>query len=179
MIAEKVVYFMRYLIFLSPCFTINTFITRLMTAGKKVSQTFFFQLGFNISALILIIFVTQAFQEKGFIISMLFAYYFYIIVVCIFLFRWLMPFINYPVVIKNMLLIFLFNLPLLLIFYKIFDRHQSVPVFLMLSAGYYAIVLIVNHFIKINKATDSYFSNIMKMLLLKIKYWTSSIPRTT
>ncbi len=167
--AEKVTYFMQYLIFLSPCFTINTFITRLMTAAKKVSQTFFFQLGFNISALILIIFVTQAFQEKGFVISMLFAYYFYIMIVCVFLFRWLMPFINYPVVIKNMLLIFLFNLPLLWIFYEIFDRHQSIPVFLMISVAYYAVVLIINHFIKINKATDSYFSNIMKMLLLKIK----------
>lgn len=167
--AEKVVYFMRYLIFLSPCLTINTLTTRVMTAGKKVSQTFFFQLGFNISALILTIFVTKAFQEKGFIISMLAAYYFYVMVVCIFSFRWLMPFINYPAVIKNMLLIFLFNLPFLWIFYEIFDRHQSIPVFLMISAGYYAVILIVNHFIKINKATDSYFSNIMKMLLLKIK----------
>ena len=121
--SEKVAYFMQYLIFLSPCFTINTFITRVMTAGKKVSQTFFFQLGFNISALILIIFVTRAFHEKGFIISMLVAYYFYIILVCIFLFRWLMPFINYPAVIKNMLLIFLFNLPFLWIYYEIFDRN--------------------------------------------------------
>ena len=167
--AEKVVYFMRYLIFLSPCLTINTFIARVMTAGKKVSQTFFFQLGFNIGALILLIFVTRAFQQQGFIISMLFAYYFYILFVCIFLFRWLMPFINYPVVIKNMLLIFLFNLPLLLIFYNIFNRNQSIPVFLMISAGYYAVVLIINHFIKINRATDAYFSNIIRMLMQKIK----------
>ena len=85
--AEKVVYFMRYLIFLSPCFTLNTFITRLMTAEKKVSQTFLFQLGFNIISLVVLIFVTREFQEKGFVIAMLLAYYVYVTVVCIFLFR--------------------------------------------------------------------------------------------
>ncbi len=167
--SEKVVYFMKYLIFLSPCLSINTFITRIMTAGKKVSQTFFFQLGFNISALLLIIFVTRSFAEKGFIISMLLSYYFYILVVCIFLFKWLMPFIDYSRVIKSLFLIFLYNLPVLWIFYEIFDRQPSIPLFLLISAGYYIIVLAVNHFFRINKATESYFSNSIKMLLSKIK----------
>lgn len=162
--AEKVVYFMRYLIFLAPCFTINTLITRMMTAGKKVSQTFFFQLGFNISALILIVFITRSFAEKGFVISMLFAYYFYVSVVCIFLFRWLMPYINYTGIIKNTTLICLYNLPFMWIFYELFNRHPSVPVFIMLSAGYYAVIIIANHFIKINSAADSYFSNILKSI---------------
>ncbi|MEP7163336.1 MAG: lipid II flippase MurJ [Ferruginibacter sp.] len=167
--AEKVVYFMRYLIFLSPCLTINTLNTRVLTAGKKVSQTFFFQLGFNISALMLIILVTRTFGEQGFIISMLAAYYFYVMVVCIFSFRWLMPFIKYPVVIKNMLLIFLYNLPFLWIFYEIFDRDQPVHIFLAISVLYYAAILIINHFIKINKAADSYFSNILGRLSLNKK----------
>ena len=167
--AEKVVYFMQYLIFLAPCFTINTLITRVMTAGKKVSQTFFFQLGFNLTALLLMIFFTQAYQEKGFIISMLAAYYFYVTVVCVFLFRWLMPFIHYTGVIKTMALILLFNLPFMWIFSVIFDRHQSLPVFLMISIGYYAVVLIVNHLVKINKLTDLYFSDFTNKFLSKIK----------
>ena len=160
---------MQYLIFLAPCFTINTLITRVMTAGKKVSQTFFFQLGFNLTALLLMIFFTQAYQEKGFIISMLAAYYFYVTVVCVFLFRWLMPFIHYTGVIKTMALILLFNLPFMWIFSVIFDRHQSLPVFLMISIGYYAVVLIINHLIKINKQTDLYFSDFAKKFLVKIK----------
>lgn len=167
--AEKVVYFMQYLIFLAPCFTINTLITRVMTAGKKVSQTFFFQLSFNLSALLLMIFFTRAFMEKGFIISMLVAYYFYVTVVCIFLFKWLMPFINYTSVIKTMGLIFLFNLPVMWIFSLIFDRQQPIPLFFIISIGYYAIVLIVNHVFKINKLTDDYFSHFAGKLLPKIK----------
>lgn len=167
--AEKVIYFMKYLIFLSPCFTINTFITRIMTAEKKVSQTLFFQLGFNIIALILIIFITKEYRESGFVISMLIAYYFYISVICIFLFRWLMPFINYTAVIKTMILIILFNLPVLWTFYKIFDQHQSITAFLLISLGYYLVVLYINHLFKINKATDEYFSGIIRLLIQKIK----------
>ncbi len=167
--AERVVYFMKYLIFLAPCFTINTLITRVMTAGKKVSQTFFFQLGFNLSALLLMIFFTRTFQEKGFIISMLLSYYFYVTIVCIFIFKWLMPFINYFSVIKKMALIFLFNLPFVWIFYRLFDLHQSISGFLLISAGYYIVVLVVNHFIKLNKTFDIYFSSIVRNLIPKRK----------
>jgi peptidoglycan biosynthesis protein MviN/MurJ (putative lipid II flippase) len=163
--AVNVVYFFKYLIFLAPCFMINTFITRLMTAGKKVSQTFLFQLGFNMSALLLIIFVTRAYKETGFVIAMLCAYYFYITVVCVFLFKWLMPFIDYYKVIKNAALIFLYNLPFLWISYELFDRHQTVPMFLLISAGYYGVVLLLNHLIKISRSADLYFSNIIGMVL--------------
>lgn len=167
--AAKVVYFMKYLIFLSPCLTINTFIARVMTAEKKVSQTFFFQLGFNTGALLLIIFVTKAFREQGFVISMLAAYYIYITFVCVFLFRWLLHYINYMHVIKTMVLIFLLNLPVLFIFYKIFESHQTLTVFLLISVLYYAVVLGLNHFIKISKSTEYYFSGIINTLRLKIR----------
>lgn len=165
--AEKVVYFIQYLIFLAPCFTLNTLITRVMTAGKKVSQTFFFQLGFNLTALMLMVFFTSVFQEKGFIISMLVSYYIYVTIVCIFIFKWLMPFIKYTGVIKTLAVIFLFNVPFFLVFYYLFDQHQSIYGFLLISAGYYLVVLLVNHFVKLNKTADSYFSGLVRVLISK------------
>lgn len=166
--AEKVTHFIKYMIFLSPCFTVNTFSTRIMTAAKKVSQAFFFQLGFNVSALFLIIFITGRFGEDGFIISMLMAYYFYVSIITVFLFRWLMPFINYLGILKSMGMVFLFNLPLLWITYQVFGEYRSLQGFLLISVGYYAVALIVNHFININKAIDLYFSNFLKTMILKI-----------
>jgi putative peptidoglycan lipid II flippase len=170
--SEKVVFFLKYLIFLSPCYLINTFVSRIMTAEKKVSQSFLFQLGFNIGSLILIIFVTKFFKETGFVCAMLSAYYFLIGVLSYFLMNWVMPYVNYLKSVRSLLLIILYNLPFLLIFYKLFDRHQSIPVFLMISVCYYAVVIIINHFIKINKLADEYFStliNVIRKFFLKEK----------
>ena len=167
--AEKVSFFLRYLIFLSPCLAINTFISRLMTAGKKVSHAFYFQLGFNLSMLILILLFTKFYKESGFVITMLSSYYFYICVVCIFLFKWLMPFIAYKNVIKSMVLIFLYNLPFLWIFYKIFGESQPIPILVMIAMLYYAAVLGFNYFIKISRPTDLYIVRTINLVRLKIR----------
>ena len=140
-----------------------------MTAGKKVSHAFYFQLGFNLSMLILILFFTKFYKENGFVITMLSSYYFYICVVCIFLFKWLMPFIAYKNVIKSMVLIFLYNLPFLWIFYKIFGESQPVPMLVMIAMLYYAAVLGINYFMKISRPTDLYIVRTINLVRLKIR----------
>lgn len=166
--AEKVTYFLRYLIFLSPCLAINTFISRMMTAGKKVSQAFFFQIGFNITILLLLILGTVFWKVPGFIGAMLATYYFYILFICIYVFKWLMPFVNYKQVIRSMLLIFLYNLPFLWIIDHFYGQVQELYWLAIITLVYYSVILLVNHYIKISQSTESYISHAIKTVRLKM-----------
>jgi peptidoglycan biosynthesis protein MviN/MurJ (putative lipid II flippase) len=165
--SEKVVLFLKYLIFLTPCLTINTFISRLMTADKKVSQAFYFQLGFNIIFLLLLLGVTYFYAVNGFIFTMLSTYYFYIGIACIFVFRWIMPFINYKSALKSLGLIFLYNIPFVFICYNAFEIHQPLTGLVLIGTLYYLVIIITNHFIKINKGVDAFFTSILKFFQLK------------
>lgn len=167
--AEKVVLFLKCLIFLVPCLTINTFISRLMTADKKVSQSFYFQLGFNVILLLLLVIVSHYYAVYGFISIMLSAYYLYITIIGIFLFRWLMPFIAYKNVLRTLAVILLFNMPFIYVYYELFGTHQTVPILILLTFGYYMVIIIINHFFKINSSTHFHLSGILKMIMLKTK----------
>ncbi|MBS1733526.1 MAG: hypothetical protein JST02_09535 [Bacteroidetes bacterium] len=165
--AEKVIYFLQYLIFLAPCYTVNTFIARVMTAGKKVSQSFFFQLGFNMSALLIIILMTRYFQQQGFVAGMLIAYYMYVLVVGVVIFRYLMPFINYLAVIKKMGLFFLFNLPFLFVFYKMFGHIQSIFAVGLIYMLYFSVIILVNHFLTISNTVKEFTAVFYKNIITK------------
>ncbi len=165
--AEKVVYFLQYLIFLAPCYTVNTFIARVMTAGKKVSQSFFFQLGFNVSALILIIIGTRFFKQQGFVAGMLSAYYIYVLAIGIIIFRVLMPFIDYMAIIRKMTLFFLFNFPFLFLFYKLFGHIQSIFAIALIYVVYFLLILVINHFLKINDTVKAFTTDFYKKIITK------------
>jgi O-antigen/teichoic acid export membrane protein len=141
--AATVVLFIKYLTFLLPCISINTFLSRLLMSIKKVNQSFYFQVGFNIVMLVAIFVFTKLFYLKGFMWSMLTVYYLYSTVVCIFLMKWLMPYIEYRKFLWLFLQIILLNLPLCIIF-LLFFKHLVfiIPVV-------YAISLLL-----INKATS-------------------------
>jgi hypothetical protein len=126
-----------------PCISINTFLSRLLMSIKKVNQSFYFQVGFNIVMLVAIFVFTKLFYLKGFMWSMLTVYYLYSTVVCIFLMKWLMPYIEYRKFLWLFLQIILLNLPLCIIF-LLFFKHLVfiIPVV-------YAISLLL-----INKATS-------------------------
>ena len=128
--AQTTVLFIKYLIFLLPCLAINTFLTRLLIAIKKVNQSFYFQIGFNVSMLIIVFLSTSMFYLQGFIWSTLIAYYLYSTVACIFLMRWLMPYIKYIAFLKLFLRIVLINIPLcILAFFSIKYLFFIVPFF--------------------------------------------------
>jgi len=152
-----------------PFLTINTFISRVINAEKKVSRSFYFQFGFNLSLLILLILITPYYGEYGFIFTMLIAYFLYITLVSIFLFKWIMPFIIYRDVLKSFGVIFLFNIPLILIYYKIFGTLTSVIQLILIACSYYLLIIILNHFIKINSSTHFHLSNFLKFIYLKVK----------
>lgn len=166
---EKVTLFLKYLILLVPCLTINTFISRLMTADKKVSQSFYFQIIFNLILLLLLVVFSRYYAEQGFIFIMLIAYYLYITVVGIFLFKWLMPFIVYQDVLKSFAVILVFNMPLIFIYYKLFGPHQPAPNLILFTFSYYILIILINHFTKINNSTHFHLSGIFKMIALKRK----------
>ena len=82
-----------------------------MTADKKVSQAFYFQLGFNI-ILVLLLWCFTFYAENGFIFTMLLAIIFISVWYASFVFRWLMPFIiNYKNMLRSLIIIFLYNTP--------------------------------------------------------------------
>ncbi|MEP6615513.1 MAG: lipid II flippase MurJ [Ginsengibacter sp.] len=165
--AEKVVLFLKYLVFLTPCLTINTFISRLMTADKKVSQAFYFQLGFNILLLLLLLVSSYYYAVNGFIFTMLFTYYFYIGVVCIFVFKWIMPFIDYPNVLSTLGKMMVFNVPFVFIWYNLIGHHPNLVLFIGSAFLYYAAIIAVNHYIKINETANSFFLSVVKLIQLK------------
>jgi len=136
-----------------------------MTAEKKVSQSFYFQLGFNISALIIIILVTKLFKQTGFIWAMLSAYYFYICFVCIFLFKWIMPYISYEKAVKSLLLIFLYNIPFLLITHIACEQRQPVLIFIVATAVYFLAVILINQYVVVSKSTKLLLSEGMRAFL--------------
>lgn len=113
--AVHVVMFIKYLIFLLPCMAINTFLSRLLISIKKVNESFYFQVGFNLFILINIYIFTNLFGLDGFVWTVLAINYLYFMIVCIFLMKWLMPYIDYVQFLKLLLEIILLNLPLFII----------------------------------------------------------------
>ena len=167
--AEKIILFLKYLIFLVPFLAINTFISRIMTADKKVSQAFYFQLVFNTTVLLLLMIFTKYFNEEGFIFTMLLSYFLYITIASVFLFRWLMPFICYLSVLRSFGIILLYNAPLAFICYKLFYGEQTIISLIGISCSYYLILITINHFIKINNSMHFHLSGILKLIALKIR----------
>ncbi|HPH84358.1 MAG TPA: lipid II flippase MurJ [Ferruginibacter sp.] len=111
--AETVGHFIRYFIYLLPCMAINIFLSRLLISVKKVKESFYFQAGFNLFILAMLFLFTRLFSLDGFTWSILIVYYIYFTVACIFLMKWLMPYINYIGFLKLVLKIIVLNLPLL------------------------------------------------------------------
>ncbi|MBA2249353.1 MAG: hypothetical protein H0W12_04085 [Chitinophagaceae bacterium] len=165
--AHKVALFLKYMIFLVPCLTIDSFTSKIITAQKKVREAFYFQLGFNVVLFAILLVATRYYVEYGFIFSYLLVYYIYVCVAGIFLFRWLVPFIMYKNVLKSFAGIMLFNIPVIVIYYFIFGIHQPVPILILITFAYYLIIVIANHFIKINRATSFHLSNILKLKVFK------------
>jgi len=141
--AATVVLFIKYLTFLLPCISINTFLSRLLMSIKKVNQSFYFQVGFNVVMLIAIFICTKFFYLHGFMWSMLIVYYLYSTVICIFLMKWLMPYIEYRKFLWLFVQIILLNLPLCIIF-LLFFKHL-----VLIIPVVYAISLLL-----INRATS-------------------------
>jgi len=78
--------------------------------------------GFNVVMLIAIFICTKFFYLHGFMWSMLIVYYLYSTVICIFLMKWLMPYIEYRKFLWLFVQIILLNLPLCIIF-LLFFKH--------------------------------------------------------
>lgn len=142
--AASVVHFIQYFIFLLPCMAINTFLSRLLTSAKKVNESFYFQVGFNLFLLVNIYFFTNLFGLNGFIWSILAVNYFYFAIVCIFLMKWLMPYIQYALFLKQLLKIILLNLPLFIVVLVFFKDLLLIVPFI-----YIGLLLILNRVFKV------------------------------
>ena len=142
--AVNVVIFIKYLVFLLPCMAINTFLSRLLIAIKKVNESFYFQVGFNLFILANIYIFTKLFGFHGFIWTVLSINYLYFTVVCIFQMKWLMPYIKYVQFLKLLLEIILLNLPLFIIAVLFFKDSLLIIPFI-----YIGLLLILNRIFKV------------------------------
>lgn len=113
--ALQVAMFIKYLIFLLPCMAINVFLSRLLISIKKVNASFYFQVGFNLIILTCIFLFTGIFGLNGFVWTILAVNYLYFTVACIYLMKWLMPYITYTGFLKLLFRIILLNLPLFIL----------------------------------------------------------------
>ncbi len=142
--------FLRYLIFLTPCFLLVTFITRVLTANRKVSQSFYFQIVFNLVSLGSLYIGFRLYQGNGFLIAMLVTYYLYITIGCLLLFKWLLPYISYKQTLRQLMLMALLNIPFLLVCKMLAPVH-SIGLLAMVAFIYYGLLMIVNHFLRVNE----------------------------
>ena len=142
--AVTVVFFIKFLIFLLPNMAINTFLSRLLISVKKVNESFYFQIASNTVTLLSIFIFAKLFGLYGFVWATLIVNYLYFMVVCIFLMRWLMPYITYVQFLKEILKIVLLNLPLFIVAMFLFK-----DVFFVIPFIYVGILLILNKLLKV------------------------------
>jgi len=138
---DTVVYMVRFLIFLAPCIAINNYLSRLLMSVKKVNESFYFQVLFNLSTFLAVLIGTQLFELNGFLVSTLIMYYVYYTYGCFLMMRWLMPYIEYLKFLKIFLKLILLNLPLFIISFYFF-RY----LFLILPVIYIVSLLFVNRY---------------------------------
>jgi peptidoglycan biosynthesis protein MviN/MurJ (putative lipid II flippase) len=153
--AVGVVLFIKYFIFLLPCMAINTFLSRLLISVKKVNESFYFQVGFNVFILLCTFTCTKMFGLNGFIWSILLVNYFYFSFICIFLMKWIMPYIEYKFFLKQLLKIILLNLPLFIGSYFFFKDALFIIPFI-----YIGLLFILNNFFKVTPGINFNIKNL-------------------
>jgi putative peptidoglycan lipid II flippase len=163
----KVSFFLRFLIYLTPCLLLMTLITRAITAVRKVGKSFYFQIGFNIISLGLLLAATHFFGEYGFVITIISSHYLYILIACFFLLKWLMPFIDYASTLKALGMLLLFNIPFTILCYTIFGIDQPLVVLVLIGLVYYLTILIVNYFVRANNSVNLYFTYLVRFVFAR------------
>lgn len=153
--AVSVVLFIKYFIFLLPCMAVNTFLSRLLISVKKVNESFYFQVGFNVFILLSTFACTKLFGLDGFVWSILVINYFYFSVVCIYLMRWTMPYITYAALLKQLLKIIVLNLPLFIL--SLFFIKQ---LYLIIPFIYIGLLFILNRVFKVTTGMSFNLKNL-------------------
>lgn len=136
--------FIKYLIFMLPCMAINTFLSRLLISVKRVKESFYFQIGFNVAIFLSVFLFIKLFSLEGFVWSILAVYYLYFTFACYYLMKWLMPYIDYISFLRMVLKIVVLNLPPLVIAIFAYGYVWYIAPFL-----YVAVLLLLNKIFKV------------------------------